>query len=492
MRTKKLAWNTISSLVFQLTSLICGFILPQLILHSYGSEVNGLVNSITQFLQIIALLELGVGAVIQSSLYKPLAQKDDILVSKIITSGSKFFKRIAQVLVIYVIILLVVYPNISNQKFDYLYTATLILAMSISTFAQYYFGIIDRLLLTADQRGYIQYAAQSITLIVNTVACVALISGGSSIHIVKLVTSIIYLMRPLALRIYVNNHYKIDRKITYDEEPIQQKWNGIAQHIAAYILDGTDNIVLTVFSSLTNVSIYSVYHLIIFGVKNLFLSLTNGIQSLIGEMWAKQELEALTQFFAKIEWMIHTGVTFLFGCTAMVLVPFVQVYTKGITDANYTVPIFALLLTLANAMHCLRLPYNIMILAGGHYKQTQSNYVIAAILNVVISVVMVVRFGLVGVAIGTLVAMGYQTIWMAFYDSRNLIRWPFIKFLKQLGVDLFSVFCGMLLTKGMVTEVFNYFEWIILAVKICGIWFIVICVINILVYKENVIWVFKR
>ena len=67
----------------------------------------------------------------------------------------------------------------------------------------------------------------------------------------------------------------------------------IAQHVAAFILDGTDNIVLTVFSTLTNVSIYSVYHLIIYGVKNLFLSLMNGIQSLIGEMSTPMDVEFL-------------------------------------------------------------------------------------------------------------------------------------------------------------------------------------------------------
>ena len=76
-RGKKLFLNTGSSLIFQVTTIICGFILPRLILKAFGSEVNGLVNSITQFLGIISFLELGVGSVIQSSLYKPLADKDE-------------------------------------------------------------------------------------------------------------------------------------------------------------------------------------------------------------------------------------------------------------------------------------------------------------------------------------------------------------------------------------------------------------------------------
>ena len=136
MREKRLKNNTISSLIFQISIVVCGFILPRLIMSYYGSEVNGLVNSITQFLQVISFLELGVGAVVQSALYKPLADKNDAQVSKIIVSAGKFFKHLAEILLVYIVILLVFYPSISNQNFGHIYTATLIAAMSISSFAQ--------------------------------------------------------------------------------------------------------------------------------------------------------------------------------------------------------------------------------------------------------------------------------------------------------------------------------------------------------------------
>ena len=73
-RKQLLALNTSSSLFNQVIQIISGFVLPRLILSTYGSDVNGLVSSITQFLQVIAFLELGVGAVVQSSLYKPLVE----------------------------------------------------------------------------------------------------------------------------------------------------------------------------------------------------------------------------------------------------------------------------------------------------------------------------------------------------------------------------------------------------------------------------------
>ena len=483
MRKLLLAKNTAASLIAQITTLICGFILPRLFLQHYGSEVNGLVNSISQFLSVIAFLELGVGAVVQSSLYKPLAEKDNQQISKVMVSANKFFQRLARILLVYVISLMIIYPFIANQNFGFIYTATLIAAISISSFAQYYFGIVNSLLLNADQRGYIQYNAQTVTIILNTIVCAIMISMDGTIQIVKLVTSLIYLARPIILQIYVNNHYAINWKIKYTQEPIKQKWNGVAQHVASVVLDGTDTIVLTVFSTLSNVSIYSVYFLVVKGVKTLFLSVTNGIQALIGELWAKQELDQLKSFFGWIEWLIHTGTTYVFSCTAALIVPFIQVYTLGIRDANYIQPTFAILLTLANAMHCLRLPYNIMVLAAGHYKQTQRNYIVAAILNIVVSVLTVKIWGLIGVAIGTLVAMTYQTIWLAIYDSRHFIYWPLKKVIRQFLVDIISSFLIISFGSHIVLKDITYFNWFFMAIKVAIVALFVAFCLNSLFYR---------
>ena len=491
-RGEKLALNTVSSLALQVVSVICGFILPRLILETFGSDVNGLVNSITQFLGVITLLDLGVGGVVQSALYKPLADNDTNMISKIYVSANKFFRRLAEILLVYVVLLMIFYPMLVNKSFGHMYTALLIAAICISSFAQYYFGIVNSLLLNADQRGYIQYVAQIITLILNTFACYIIIKLGASIQIVKLTTSLIFLLRPLFLVFYVKKHYSIDKKITYTEEPIKQKWNGMAQHFASYVLNGTDNIVLTMFSTLGNVSIYSVYNVVIIGVKNALLSVTNGFQSLIGEMLAKKETMKLNAFFGFVEWFLHTGTTLVFGCTGVLIVDFVRVYTYGINDADYIQPLFAVLITIANAGHCLRLPYNILILAAGHYKQTQSNYIIAMILNIVVSIATVKMWGLVGVAIGTLIAMAYQTVWMAKYDSKNIICWPFKNFLKQCGVDAITVIIASLATFKIPMLSVSYVSWFLLAIEAFGIWLIISIVINTIFYRERVLSIFIR
>lgn len=493
MRGKKLAWNTTISLLQQIVTVICGFILPRLILMTYGSSVNGLINSITQFVGVISFLELGVGAVVQSALYKPLSDNDSDAISRIMSSGNKFFRNLALILLGYIAILEIVYPIAIVKDFGFAFTATLIASMSISWFSEYYFGIVNGLLLKADQKAYVLYITQSLTLIMNTVACYFLIDNGASIQLVKLATSIIYLLRPLVLFIYVNKHYNIDRKIKYDVEPIQQKWNGIAQHVAGVVLVGTDTIVLTIFSTLESVSVYAVYSLVVSGLRQLFLSITNPIQALMGAIWVSDDKPRIQKVFLFMEWGLHEIVTFVFGCTLVLIMPFVKVYTNGVNDANYNAPLFAFLITIASICFSLRMPYfDIMVKACNHYKQTQMNSVISALINIISSVLLVNFLGINGVAIGTILAMAYQMIWMANYTYKNLVDLSLSHFFKQIIFD-FAVFgIGFFATKWISLGSFSYFSWIIMALKVAGIWSLVVVITNIIVYKDNSMRVIRR
>ena len=485
MRKKRLAKNTVSSLLLQLTSVICGMILPQFIIKGFGSEVNGLVNSITQFLQIIAFLELGVGAVVQAALYKPLAERNESQISAIMVSASAFYRRLAKILLIYVVILAAVFPMLSHQQVDPLFSVLLILAMSISSFAQYYFGIVNGLLLNADQLGYISHISQAVTIILNTICCIILIQLGSSILLVKFISSIIYLARPLFLKTYVDRKYKINRKIKYEGEPIKQKWNGVAQHVSAVVLNGTDSIVLTTFATLSDVSIYSVYNMVVYGLNQLFMSLTGGVQALIGEMWARKEKCNMISFFNYFEWLVHLGATFIYTCTGVLILPFVEVYTTGVQDTCYIQPLFAFLITLANAMNCLRLPYNIMISASGHFKQTEGIFISAALINLVLSILMVHKWGLVGVAIGSVIAMSFQTILLAYYSSKKLLDRSVNYFLKHLLVDACVAGITVLLTNKISVEAFSYLSWFLGAINVALVCAFVSIIVNAVFYWKN-------
>lgn len=476
-RSKLLAYNSITSLLSQGATVVCGFVLTRLILSSFGSSVNGLVASITQFLGFISFLEMGIGAVVKSALYKPLADKDYDEVSKVIISTKKFYRTIAKILIIYTIVLTIVFPIISMEEFSPIYTGSLVLIISISLFAQYYFGMPYQLMLNADQRTYIPTLTCCVTLILNTCLSAVLIYIGSPIQIVKLVTSLVYVIRPVFYSIYVRKNYPLNERQLLSEEPLKQKWNGLAQHIAYVVVNYTDIVVLTVLSSLENVSIYTVYHNVTIGVQQVISCISVGISAMLGNVLYSETKARLRDTFGLVEWFFHTVTVVFFTISGIMILPFVQLYTRGVEDANYILPIFAILITVAQASYSIRTPYETMVLAANHFKQTQKSAIIEVIINIGVSVVLVFKFGLIGVAIGTLAAMSYRTVYFVLYLKNNILEYNIWQFIKLLILDCIQVIiclgiCCCLLKYH--SEVDSWVEWIVRA-GITGVVSIGVC-----------------
>ena len=415
---KKQKINTACSVIQYVSIIIAGLVLPREILSHYGSEMNGLVHSITQFLSYTVLVELGIEAVIPAALYQPLAENDNKRVSAIFSSGYKIYRRIALICILYVAVLFIVFPKASGISA----ASMLVVVIGLETIIHYTIGTPERLLIISDQKGYVVYLISAVSTVIKTVFQIILIRTGSSIIIVKLVGTLISICLLVFLYLYVRFNYQIERRIKYITETIPKKWDGVAQHIAYFILENTDIVLLTLFAGFKEVSVYSIYFLVVQGVRKIFMAVTSSVQPTLGELLAKNDEEELRRFFAKFERWIHICTSIAFGAMGVLLVSFVRVYTRGINDVNYIRPVFAVLLVTAYGIQSIRDPYDKLILASGHFKETRINYIIAACLNFGISIVAVNIWGMEGVAFGTLIAMLFQAVYMIIYDSRILLK----------------------------------------------------------------------
>ena len=212
MRSKKAALNMLAAIVELVVATVTSFIVPHYIIRAYGSSVNGLISSITQFLSYIALIESGIGAIGRASLYKPLAEKDIATLSGNAKALENFYRKVAYIFLVYVAVLSVLFPLLVNQDFDWIYTATLIVILAFSIFIQYYFGITHQTVIQADQRKYIPSLLQALTLFLNMVITVVMIKLGASVHVMKIGSGVAYAIRPMSLYFYVKSHYKLDKR----------------------------------------------------------------------------------------------------------------------------------------------------------------------------------------------------------------------------------------------------------------------------------------
>ena len=488
MRSKKAIKNIISSVFQQIITFICGLIVPRAIIGTFGSSVNGLISSITQFLSYITLLEAGIGPVIKAALYKPIAKKDRYEIENILKASQRFFRAISGIFIIYLIFLCFVYPLIVENQFDYMFTVSLILIISISTFAEYFFGMVYKLYLQAEQKTYVTSIIQSTTTILNAILILVLIKFNTSIQIVKLVSAFVFVLRPIVQNIYVRKKYNINFKEVKEKYDLKQKWDGLAQHIAAVVHNNTDVAVLTIFSNTAEISVYTVYLFVIRGVKNIVQAFTGGVDASFGDMIAKGEKEQLNKSFKTYEVFYFSIITIVYIVTMIMILPFVKVYTEGITDVNYYRPTFGILLILAELFWSIRLPYSSITLAAGHFKETRKGAWAEAFLNLTISIVLVFKFGIIGVAIGTLIAMLIRTIEFIYHTSKYILersKWEALKKIALLIIEIILIVpLGMYICSKY--NIDSYITWCIMATIVAIIVAIIIITINGLMYRKDV------
>lgn len=407
--------NAVSNLALQIVTILSGLIIPRLILNSLGSEVNGLVSSLTQFLNVSTLLEGGLSLAVMARLYRPLHENNSQKISAVVRAAQKCYRQLAIIFISYALCVSIIYPIVRSSAFTFEYICSLALILAFATFIQYNFAISLQLLLRADRKVYITSAVQIATNILNIAVAIIVMNVCPDVHILKLAIALVYLIQPLFYSLYAKKHYAIDKNVTPDRDLLQNRWDGFGINVAAFIHYNADVIILTLLTNLPTVSIYSVYLLVTTGLRKLTTSISGGIIPSLGKIHASDDQKELHRFFGKYEFVLFFITFLLFTVGSLLITPFVSLYTSGITDANYYQPIFGVLIIIAEAICCLRDPYINMAYSSGHLRDITKYTFIEAGINVIISLALVPSLGLIGVAIGTICAMTYRLLFQVFY-----------------------------------------------------------------------------
>ena len=474
MRTKKAMLNMTFGLIYQMVAIVCGLITPRLILATFGSTYNGVISSATQFLNMINILTLGITGTTRVALYKTLAAKDNLGTSRIMKATKQYMRKIGCCVVAYAIILIAI--------------------VSIGTFAQYFFGISYMTLLNADQSAYINNILDIFKVISNTICTALLIKLGASIFIVKLGSSIVFLITPIILNWYVCRKYNLTNKCEPDCDALKNRGAVALHQVANIVHDNTDIMVLTFFMDAKQISVYTVYYLVIGKIKTLLQVFTSGMEAAFGNMWVKQEIDTLNKVFKAYEHLLFSFTVVIFSCVGTLMLPFVSEYTKGITDVAYYRADFAVLITIAEAAFCIRQPYLLLVYATGNYEATKRGALEEAIINLTLSIVLVQFIGINGVVIGTLVANVFRTVQYSLFVSKNILNRDIGWIVKHvlwmllcMGIIIPSVICmdGFVAVQGWMGWFIKASLTFVFALVITGIF-------SLFFYRQDTIYLINK
>ena len=442
---EKLAINIVTSAVGKLVTLICGLIVPRLILQRFGSEYSGILGAATQFMNYATILTIGIAGPTRVALYNSLAAGDDEKTSGILKATDIYMKKFSLVILAYTLVVMLVLPRVAHTTLSSQDVALLVAIVGFLMFIEYFFSTARCTLLRSDQREYITDIAIILCTIINCLVVLVLIKLGKDIFTVKFCSSLVFLLKPLLVELYIRGHYKIDRKAHPDTCALKERGAAAASSIANIVHDNVDLVLLSFFVDIKLVSVYTIYNLVIQQLKFFMEIFTGSLEAGFGNIIARKDSQALRRNFKIYEFLIYAFVSVIFSCAFVLIVPFVRNYTSGVTDINYVIPSFAFLMVLNGATYCIRQPYVTLVNAAGKYKETSRGAIIEAALNLVLSVILLWAIGFEGVVIGTIVANIFRSVQYCVYAYSNLIDLKFSSAVKKVLWCILNtvVICGL-------------------------------------------------
>jgi len=484
---KALKLTTLSTLLLEIITLITGLIMPRLVLAHFGSTSNGLVSSITQFLGFSTILRAGLGGAIRAALYRPIAENDEKEISAIMAATERHMNKVAAIIAVAILGFACVYPFFVIDEYDWLYAFTMVLIIGSGTLVENLFGIKCQILLQADQKYYIATLISVAGHVLVTLTSAVIIICGGSMHAVKIGAVVAAFIKPVLFNAYVRKHYNINWKAEPDEKAIKQRWNAFFQQVAAVMNENVSLVILTVLQPLASISVYTVHSMVVFNIRSIVNSFCAGTNSTFGSILASGDEAELRKTFFFVEWLVFAMGCFLFSITAVMLTPFVMLYTASITDVDYYQPLFGILMVLSAFVFSVKHPYQYLVEGAGKFKETRNGAILEVVINIAASVLFVIKFGFIGVLMGVLCSSIIRMIEYASFAFKHLLkcsRWHLVRHFLLMSISFAACFAIGKLVCFM--ECSTYVEWAINAVFVAISSAVIVLTVSAVFYRKEI------
>lgn len=496
MRSKNVLLGSLTTAILSIVTMISGFIIPRLVIMEYGSDINGLSNSVTQFISYFTLLESGLAGAAIFALYKPIADSDHNGINKIVSASRNYYNRIGMWYILLAIAFSAIYGFLFDSAMSSIDTMLLVLAISVGGALEFITMSKYRVLLTAMQKTYVVSIASIFSAILKIVVMYILIRFHCNIIVVKFVGGATILVRSLIFSIYIKKKFKfVDYSVPAKGVKLDQRGDVLLMQVLGSAQHAFPTIAMTICGiSFSQISVYSVYAMVTNGMVSILQVVLNGsIYSTFGNVISKGEYTLLKRVLGEFEVGCYAIISVMFGAAAILFMPFITIYTSGMTDANYIQPLIAVFLLANTFFAVIKNPLSAMIQAAGHYKSTRWRTIIQTVIAVVLPLLFAKQFGVFGIIIGTLCSHLYRTIDVLIYVPQRITHTRPLVSLKRICVCMFATAVTYLSFNAIIDVVSsNYVEWIFYGI-IASLWAMVITfIINIIFNGEELAYLYDR
>ncbi|MCM1139267.1 MAG: polysaccharide biosynthesis C-terminal domain-containing protein [Muribaculum sp.] len=273
---------------------------------------------------------------------------------------------------------------------------------------------------------------------------------------------------------------------------LDKRKDAMTIQLLGIVTTGAPVIILTAMSNFKELSVYAVYGMIAGSLTTCLTVFTSGLSASFGNIYASETEEKLQKIVSEFITGFYFVLTIIYTIAVITIVPFVDVYTKGINDVNYHVPVFGFLIVAKGVIEHLYSPHGMFVQSFGKFKELRLCFLFQAIIAVIATAVLTKRWGIDGAMGAMIVTHIYTVVYYLVITRKKIVRIS-IRHNLKLMISVLSIFCGCYLVSRLHSfMVDTYPQWILYALSVGTLVIIVTTVSFLMVDRQNMILLSKR
>lgn len=383
---------------------VLSFYRIDVLLGAYGDKVNGVVQAALQMSTYLILFQTGMSAAYQYHMYAPLSDSDYPRISSLFGGLQRSMLRVTGKMLMIALVVIPVYSALLlNQGVQYWDTLLILAAVGIRISAPFYYTLPERCLIEIKEKKYIVVTVEGVKDIITIIAEILLIRFTPlPLPLILCVNLVFLALSKLVYRRQVLKLYgpAFDPKAA-PEYVASKMTNAVYAHqISSMVTSNTDNVVLSLLSSLKNVTVYSAFATLVSYPNVVIFRIIEGMRATLALKITRGDEDSYSAFKELL--------AFSFFCICVCVPVFLQLANPFVSlwiGSEYVIPMLPLVLfALLLADHLFMPVIYAARDARGMYAESKKFTIAQAIVNLVISVALASFLGITGVLAGTIAA----------------------------------------------------------------------------------------